>query len=72
MGQGMTPPSCVVFSTKARRAAAGSWPRLYYEMCCVARQRLFRDWDYGDLAAHGISLALGNLSALQGAFFSTV
>ena len=48
------------------------WPRLYDEMCCVARQRLFRDWDNGDLAAHGISLSLGSLSVLQGAFFAAV
>jgi hypothetical protein len=49
-----------------------AWPRLYDEMCCVARERLFRDWGYEDLFVHGISLSLGNLSALQGAFFAFV
>jgi hypothetical protein len=49
-----------------------AWPRLYDEMCNVARGRLFRDWGYNDLFAHGISLGLGGLSALQGAFFSAV
>ena len=49
-----------------------AWPRLYDEMCCVARQRLFRDWGYDDLFTHGISLGLGGLSVLQGAFFSAL
>jgi hypothetical protein len=49
-----------------------AWPRLYDEMCLVARQRLFRDWGYEDLFANGISLSLGSLSVLQGAFFAAV
>jgi hypothetical protein len=49
-----------------------AWPRLYDEMCRVARGRLFRDWDHVALATHGISLGLGGLSTLQSVFFSAV
>lgn len=42
-----------------------TWPRLYDEMCAVARRQLFRQLDYLGLANHGVSLGLNDLNALR-------
>lgn len=40
------------------------WPRIYDEMCHVARTRAFRGMGYVELAEAGISLALTDLDHL--------
>jgi hypothetical protein len=46
-----------------RRRHVG-WPELYDEMCLVAARGAFRGLGYADLADHGISFCLGELSRL--------
>jgi hypothetical protein len=46
-----------------RRRRVG-WPELYDEMCAVAARGAFRGLGYAELADHGISFCLGNLSRL--------
>jgi hypothetical protein len=40
------------------------WPELYDEMCLVAARGAFRGLGYAELADHGISFCLGELSKL--------
>lgn len=47
-----------------RRRPVG-WPELYDEMCAVAMRRLFRGWDTGELARHGIGFSLEETPALS-------
>lgn len=42
-----------------------TWPRLYDEMCAVARGHLFRELDHVGLAANGVSLGLQNIGTLR-------
>src|SRR3954454_1852007 len=46
-----------------RRRHVG-WPELYDEMCLVAARGAFRGLGYAELADHGISFCLGELSKL--------
>ena len=46
-----------------RRRHVG-WPELYDEMCAVAARSAFRGLGYAELADHGISFCLGDLSKL--------
>jgi hypothetical protein len=41
-----------------------AWPDLYDEMCAVASRGAFRGLGYAELADHGISFCLGDLSKL--------
>ena len=51
----------VRFCYRRRRVA---WPLLYDEMCAVAGHGLFRGMGYLDLAEHGISFCLAEMSRL--------
>jgi hypothetical protein len=46
-----------------RRRHVG-WPELYDEMCLVAGRGAFRGLGYAELADHGISFCLGELTKL--------
>ena len=45
-----------------RRTAA--WPEIYDDMCLVAARREFNGWGYEQLAAHGVTFALGEMPRL--------
>ena len=61
------PPADVAeFIRHCHRRRGAHWPEIYDDMCLVASRREFSGWGYEQLAAHGVTFCLGEMTRLAG------
>lgn len=58
------PPDVADFIRYCHRRRTAAWPEIYDDMCLVASRREFNGWGYDQLAAHGVTFALGEMPRL--------
>jgi hypothetical protein len=60
------PPDVVEFIRFCHRRRHVGWPEIYDEMCAVAARREFNGWGHDQLAEHGLTFALFEMTRLSG------